>query len=288
MNTTPSEELPRPSDTEYDSQVAHTIWELERRVRRGRTSDATRRALLSAHIDQLRMIEERLGLPEAGRSFALLQSRVAPAALLLPAENEACEHLVPLAEHLHRRGFNVLVSSLSYRRLGQPPHSPQYWQTCLDEAENRYEMLNHYASRLSVVGVGLGAVMALHLASKKRVHAIVALYPTLEVPVGLNDRLRALVRRVFPRWMSNPPGWSMQRRMAAEGARSKLQQLNVPVLAVAEDRRDGDEGRVTRAAQKLGASDVAQVELVPRGRGAVAGDLPENTLDTLVAFLRRR
>jgi dienelactone hydrolase len=288
VNHTPTEDSPRESAQEYDSQVAHTIWELERRVRRGRTSDATRRALLSAHVDQMRMIEERAGVPEVGRSFALLQNRVAPGALLIPREGEACEHLEPLGRALQRRGFNVLASSLSYRVLGQPTRSPQYWQTCLDEAENRYDMLNHYASRLSIVGVGLGAAIALHLATRKRVHAIVAMFPTLDASIGLNERLRALMRRVFPRLLASPPGWEMQRRMAADDARSKAPRLTVPILAVAEDRRDGEAGRSARAARKLEARQVAQVELVPRGRSAVPSELPETTIDNVVEFLRRR
>ncbi len=119
-------------------------------------------------------------------------------------------------------------------------------------------------------------------------HAVVALYPTLEARVGLSERLQSLMRRVFPRLLSSPPGWNMQRRMAADDARRRVPKLRVPIFAVAEDRRDGDGGRATRSAQKLEASHLAQVELVPRGQSAVAGDLPEATLDHLVAFLRRR
>lgn len=288
MNHTPTEDSPREPAQEYDSQVAHTIWELERRVRRGRTSDATRRALLSAHVDQLRMIEERGGVPEAGRSFALLQNRVAPGVLLIPGEGEVCEHLKPLGAHLQRRGFNVLASSLSYRVLGRPTRSPQYWQTCQDEAENRYDMLNHYASRLSIIGVGLGAAIALHVASRKRVHAVVALFPTLDASIGINERLRTLMRRVFPRLLTSTPGWSMQRRMATNDARDKAPRLTVPILAVIEDRNDGEAGRSTRAARKLEELKLAQVELIPRGRPAVASELPETTIESIVAFLRRR
>lgn len=287
-NHTPAEDSPRDSETEYDPQVAHTIWELERRVRRGRTSDATRRVLLSAHVDQLRMIEERLDVPEAGRSVAFLQNRVAPGVLMLPGEGETCEHLEPLGRALYRRGFNVLASSLSYRELGQPTRSPYYWQTCLDEAENRYDMLNHYASRVSVVGVGLGAAIALHLASRKRVHAVVALYPTLDARVGLSERLRGLMRRVFPRWMAAPAGWETQRHVAADEARRKAPKLTVPIFAVAEERRDGESGRATRSAKKLQAAGLAEIELLPRGRDAVPGELPDATLDNIVAFLRRR
>jgi len=286
VNHTPAEGLPRTSNQEYDPQIAHTIWELERRVRRGRTSDATRRVLLAAHIDQMRMVEERLGVAPTGLTFARLQNRVAPGVLILPGEGEDCEHLRPLAEALYRRGFNVLASSLAYRALGD--QRPYYWQTCLDEAENRYDMLNHFASRLSIVGFGLAAALALHIASRKRVHAIVALYPTLEARVGLSERLRGLMRRAFPRWITTPPGWDTQRRMAADEARDKARKLSVPIFAVAEDRFDGAAGRAARSARKLETHRLAEVELIPRGRNTVQADLPDATLEHIVAFLRRR
>jgi len=234
----------------------------------------------------MRMVEERLGVPQAGLTFARLQNRVAPGVLILPGEGETCEHLRPLAEQFYRRGFNVLASSLAYRDLDE--RRPNYWQTCLDEAENRYDMLNHYASRLSVVGFGLGAALALHLASRKRVHAVVALYPTLEARVGLTERLRSLMRRAFPRWMTTPPGWDMQRRMAADGARNKAATLSVPIFAVAEDRSDGDAGRSVRSVRKLETHRLAEVELVPRGRGTAQADLPDSTVENIIAFLRRR
>jgi hypothetical protein len=76
VNQAPAEESPQAPRPAYDFEVAHTIWELERTVRRGRVTDATRLSLVNAHMQQLRMVEGRVGIAEASRSFALLQDRI--------------------------------------------------------------------------------------------------------------------------------------------------------------------------------------------------------------------
>jgi pimeloyl-ACP methyl ester carboxylesterase len=279
---TPAPPKPEPP---YDSQIAHTIWELERSMRRGRPSEASRRALLSAHVEHLRMLEERLGVAVESRSQVLLQGRIAPGALLIPGEREGCERLRNLAEHLYAGGFTVLASSLAYRSFDRPGVAPTYWQTCLDEAENRYDMLDHYASRVAVVGVGLGAAVALHLAARKRVHAVAALFPVFDAAQGWGERLRAFLRRALPRAAKVPAGWSVQRRMAARQAQGKVA---VPLVVVAEERSDrSDAGRSLRAVRALMGHKPLQLLLIPEGSPATPEALPAEILAQLVGFLSR-
>ncbi|MFQ5601329.1 MAG: hypothetical protein ACE5G2_12360 [Candidatus Krumholzibacteriia bacterium] len=288
MSRTRLEGSPLIADREYDPQVAHTIWELERAVKRGRASEATRRALVKAHVDQLRMIEERAAVPEQERSFLFLQPRVVPGILMIPGEGEGCAGLHHLGERFHRRGFAVLASSLSYRVLGQPGRSPFYWQTCLDETEGRYDMLQHYASRIAVLGVGFGATMALHLATSRRVSSVLALFPTLHASLGLRERFEAVLRRLMPR-QKTPPGWSMQRRMATENAREKADRLGTRILVIAEERHDRSEaGRSVRVAQRLLASRAAELRLVPPTQPDSRLELPPELLEELITFARPR
>ena len=288
VNQAPAEEPPQAPRPAYDYEVAHTIWELERTVRRGRVSDDTRLALLNAHVQQLRMVEGRLGVAEAGRSFALLQDRIAPSVLLLPGEEQGCENLRSFANSLHRAGFSVLASSLAYRGLGQPGQSPSYWQTCLDEAENRYDMLNHYASRIAVVGVGLGAAIAMHLATRRRVNAVIALFPVLDAALGTGDRIRVALRNLMPRVFKKPTGWNMQRRLATDGVRKAMGQVTAPVLALAEDGASGRDGnRTLRLLQRLGEGSTLTLQQVPAG--ATSPDtLSSAAVDKLVTFLKQR
>ena len=117
-------------EREYDVQLSHTIWELERAVRRGAASEGLRRSLIEAHGQQLRYMEDIAQVPRHQRSLLLLQPRPSDAVLLLPAEGNGCDQVQPLAEQLHKRGFTVLATNLSMRTLDQPGRSPSYWQTC--------------------------------------------------------------------------------------------------------------------------------------------------------------
>ncbi len=286
VNQEPAEESSQPRRPEYDNEVAHTIWELERGVRRGYGGEATRLALLQAHVEQMRLLEARLDIPEAGRSFLLLQDKSAPSVLMLPGEGQNCAGLHALGSRLHRAGFGVLASSLAYRSLERPGLSPFYWQTCLDEAENRYDMLNHYATRIAVVGVGLGAAIALHLATRKRLNAVVTLFPVLDARLGATDRLRTMMRNVAPRLFKSPPQWTMQRRLATEGVHKATSQFGAPILVLTEEHnQQGDAGRSLRFIKQLTERGGAQLQVVPAG---VTEALPDAAIDTLLAFLKQR
>jgi dienelactone hydrolase len=237
----------------------------------------------------MRLIEVRAGVEEAGRSFVLLQERVAPGVLLLPAEGQDCGPVRRLAERLFDRGFTVLASSLAYRTLDLPGISPIYWQTCLDEAENRYDMLQHYTSRVGIVGVGLGAAMALHVATTKHVHNVVALFPTFDARVGIGEKVRGLLRRVLTRRKKTPAGWPAQRSMAAENGRQAVAKHAIPLLVIAEDRRDrSDAGRSVRVARRLAAQIGAPIHLLPAGEVESPDGLPRESVEKLVNFLRGR
>ena len=286
VNQAAAEESAQPPRPEYDNEVAHTIWELERGVRRGYGGEATRLALLKAHVEHMRLFETRIDIPEAGRSFLRLQDRSAPSVLVLAGESQDCSGLQTLGSRLHRAGFGVLASSLAYRSLDRPGLSPFYWQTCLDEAENRYDMLNHYATRIAVIGFGLGAAIALHLATRKRVNAVVGVFPILDAKLGATDQLRTMMRNLAPRLFKTPPKWTMQRRLATAGVQKATSQFGAPILVLVEERsQKGDAGRSLRFVKQLTERGGAQLQTVPAG---AADALPDATIDTMLAFLKQR
>jgi esterase/lipase len=274
-------------EREYDEQLSHTIWELERSVRRGGASETLRRSLIEAHAQHLRHLEDIAEIPRPQRSQLLLQGRPTEALLLLPGEGAGCDELQGLADSLYKRGFTVLASNLAYRVLDQPLHSPQYWQTCADEAQHRYDILTHYSTRVGVIGVGMSALVALHLASVRRVSEVVALFPTLGSEAGWVERLRATFRRLVLRDARMPRGWAHQRQLAARAAREQTGRLTVPLYVVVEDRSDRSEaGRSASIAHKLASRAATRVKVVPAG--TTARDLPAAVQDDILSFLRRR
>lgn len=288
MNRTNPEGIPLESNREeYDSQIAHTIWELEQSVRRGRVSEETRRVLIEAHADQLAIIEKRAGITDNNRSLLLLQNRVSPGILLLAGEEAGTDELRPVARFFHRAGFNVLCTTLAWRDHERPGYSPTYWQTCLDETANRFDMLQVYSNQVTVLGCGLSVALMVHLAANKKIHSLIALFPTLHADVPFRERLRFALRKLIPGGRKNPPGWNLQRRMAADGARNRAKKVNVPILLVVEDLHDKSElGRSAAMAEQLFAGRSDSVKRVPSAQ-ASPRLLPQLVLEHLVGFARR-
>jgi pimeloyl-ACP methyl ester carboxylesterase len=248
-----------------------------------------RRAVAEAHREHLNQLEERAGVPREQRSFLVLQQRPGDSILLLPGEGAGCDELRAAGEFFHRNGYSVLASSLAFRTLGEPGRSPLYWQTCVDEAENRYDILQHWSTRVVVLGVGLGATIALHLAAVRRVAAVLALFPTLHAAPGWRDHLRALLRKITP-WRPTPaPSWSTQRELAAAGARDTMEKIAVPLFVLAEERRDrSDAGRSAQAAQRLMSRRATEVRVVRPGEVTSVAALPAALLEQMVTFARAR
>jgi hypothetical protein len=271
---------------EYDSQIAHTIWELEQSVRKGRVSAETRRVLIEAHASQLEIIEERAGIADSHRSHLLLQNRIAPGILMLAGESGGTEEMRQLARFFHRAGFNVLVTTLAWREHDRPGYSPTFWQTCLDEASNRFDMLSVYSNRVTVLGCGLSAALMVHLARQKQLQALIALFPTLHAEVSFRERFRLLLNRWIPRRAKTPPEWTSQRRMAADLARQRAKGLEVPTMLVVEDLHDkSEQGRSAATAERLFSRRADEVKRVPTAQ-ASPRLLPQLILEKLVAFAR--
>jgi esterase/lipase len=244
--------------------------------------------LVEAHLDHLRYLEERSEVPRQQRSFAFLQAQPTDGALFLPGEGAGTDEVERLAEAFHQRGHSVLASALALRSLDHPGRSPQYWQTCADEAEVRYDMLAHFADRIIVVGVGVAALIALHLATRRRVDAVVALFPVLEGNPGWMQRMQSALRRLLRREEEVPRTWSGQRSDASRAARDAVDRITVPLFVVIEDRDDrSDAGRSAQAAAKLEARATTRVRRVPAA-AASARALPPDLIDEMLAFTRRK
>lgn len=271
---------------EYDSQIAHTIWELEQSVRKGRVSAETRRVLIEAHASQLEIIETRAGLDESHRSSLLLQDRVAPGVLMLASESGSTEEMRPVARFFHRAGFNVLVTTLAWRELDRPGYSPTFWQTCLDEAENRFDMLQVYSNRMTVLGCGLSAALMVHLVRDKQVQSLIAMFPTLHADVSFRERFKLLLRKWIPRTAKTPAAWTSQRRMAADLARQRAKGLEVPSMLVVEDLHGKTEqGRSAATAERLFSRRADEIKRVPTAQSSPRL-LPQLILEKMVNFVR--
>ena len=135
----------------------------------------------------------------------------------------------------------------------------------------------------------MGALIALHLATTRRVSAVVALFPSLGSEATWLERLRATLRRVVLRDTSTPSGWQHQRRLAARAAHEAAGKVPVPLYLLVEERKDRSEAaRSARIAQKLLHRASTQVRLLRPGEATGIRELSPAIQDEIFAFLRRR
>ena len=242
--------------------------------------------LIEAHASQLETVEKRAGINENNRSLLLLQNRVSPEIMLLAGEGAGTDELRPIARFFHRAGFNVLCTTLAWRDYERPGYSPTFWQTCLDESSNRFDMLQVYSNHVTVLGCGLSAALMVHLANDKKIHRMIALFPALHADVSFRERFQFALRRWIPSTRKDPPKWNMQRRMAADLARGRAKKMKIPILLIVEDLHDKSElGRSAATAEQLfaGRSDI--VKRVPSAQ-ASPRLLPQLILEKLVESSR--
>jgi hypothetical protein len=274
-------------EREYDVQLSHTIWELERAIRRGATSESLRRTLVEAHAQHLRHMEDIAGVQRHQRSVLLLHPRPTDTVLLLPGEGSGADEVLGLGENLYKRGFAVLATSLSLRGLDPAAHPPLFWQTCADEIENRFDVMAHFSTRTTVVAVGMAAVVAMHVATTRRIEALAALFPTLGSAPGWVERLRATLRRLVLRDTSTPAGWAHQRQLAARAAHDAAAKIALPLYVLVEERKDRSEAaRSAKGAQRLVHRAATRVRTLRPGEAASVRDLPPAVQEDLIAFLR--
>jgi carboxylesterase len=77
-----------------------------------------------------------------------------------------------LSRYLHQRGFSVLVPYIDHYSFGSPAGT---WSQWVEAAQERYWELKARCETVSVVGLSMGATLALALASKETPTAVVAL-----------------------------------------------------------------------------------------------------------------
>jgi len=257
-------------------------------ARRGTASEGLRRSLIETHTQHIRYMEDVAQVPRHQRTIVLLQAKPTPALLLLPAEGMTADELQPLAEEFHRRGFTVMATNLAYRTLDKPGRSPVYWQTCSDEVENRFDVLAHYSTRVSILGLGMGGLLGLQVATTRPVGEVVALFPTLGSQNGLLERWRATLQRLLRREATLPRTWPEQRKVAARAASANLLRASVPFYVLVEDRNDrSEQAQAMQAARKLVQRAATKVRVLRPGEAASLRDLPPAVFDEILAFLRR-
>ena len=100
-----------------------------------------------------------------------------------------------LGEHLASQGYTVLGPRLSGHATEVRDLRRARWQDWLHSVQDGYHMLRHQVDQIILVGLSLGGVLSLILASQKPVDGIIAMSTPFELPKqGLLKWIRPILR----------------------------------------------------------------------------------------------
>ncbi len=211
--------------------LALTAWDLERSERTLPDTPRARVIRLRTHARLQAALEEHRGVPPENRSFIGIQENSRSACLLVHGVSSTPADLRPLAEYLHANGLTVYLLLLpGYGLAGEGP-SRIMWRASLQEIKLRYRFLRRLHRQVHLVGYGLGAALAIHLARQEAVTSLILLAPALIPRVNIVERL--LLRLKVHRLPGLRPrlGWRPEELEAMESARSQISRLRLPVYA---------------------------------------------------------
>jgi carboxylesterase len=96
--------------------------------------------------------------------------------LMLHGLGASSVELARMAKDLHQQGFTVVVPDITGYCFGTPG---QAWEAWVSQAQNHLWELRKQYTTVSVVGVSMGATLAMVLAQRENIHALVLLSTAL-------------------------------------------------------------------------------------------------------------
>ena len=244
----PAEEKEREKAVRPETiSLALAAWELEKTRAARPDSPRAREVLLRTHQRLQSEVESRRGVPPADRSLILVSPGASDSVLVIHSATTTPATMRPLAEQLHRAGFNVYAPLMPTKANLAQGIGDVLWRACLQEARLRLRLLRGAGRRVHVVGLSFGAALAVHLAAEDKPHSLVLLAPALEPRLPLHVRLllRLNVHRL--QFVRRKYGWDLEVLEAMERARPLLSHLDMPVYAA----QCQDDERISPASLRL-------------------------------------
>jgi carboxylesterase len=130
------------------------------------------------------------------------------ACLLLHGFSGAPGEMQDLGEFLHQQGFTVLGVRLFGHGTPLPDLDRARWQDWVASAEDGYYLLRSAGKRVVMVGMSMGASLALYLGSQLPAEGIVALSSISRLPSDMHSRYARVMELIRPLWggiSSSPP-----------------------------------------------------------------------------------
>lgn len=278
----PSAPEPMPSEpvvTPEAQALALTAWDLART--RGDREDTPRGQIMTLRTHQklIAAFESGRRIPEEDRTFLRVRENARGSFLLIHGMSTGPADLRGLAKHLGDNDCNVWVLRLP--ELGAVPGavSNASWESSLLQASQRCRMLSRGGGKLHVVGLGYGAALALHLASRNEsISSLVLLAPALMPRVSAFQRqiVRFRLHRLgmFRRML----GLNVDLMEGMDAARGRVGRVRVPVYAAQCDDDDRASPASLRFLQKKSNNRSSLFRVFPTGGHGILAEHGERVL----------
>jgi esterase/lipase len=260
----------------WHGQINRTIWEIQRQVGAQPDQPRYRRELLRAHFLQHFEFDKAFHVPRDDRSFLFLQDQESPACLLIHGAQGTPAEMRELGSHLYARGVSVYCPRFSRTDSKERMVS---WESWVTQAQISLETVCTFSKTTFVVGLSLGATIAMVLCNlNESLRGAVLLAPALYPRAGIKTRIYQFGRIVTPTVFYRLAGWNGEVLRAMDYVKKNTKKIAVPVLAVqaADDRHLSHRGlKFVRRHCENPASDI---KLLPHGshvltRGAAKAEV---------------
>ncbi len=281
-NGAPAAPEPMPAEpavTPEARALALTAWDLART--RGDREDTARGQLMTLRTHQklIAAFESGRRIPEEDRTFLRVRENARASFLLIHGMSTGPADLRGLARHLGDNDCNVWVLRLP--ELGAVPDAVSHasWESSLLQAGQRCRMLSRGGGNLHVVGLGYGAALALHLASRlEAINSLVLLAPALMPRVSAVQRqiVRFRLHRLglFRRLL----GLNADLLEGMDAARSSAGRVRVPIYAAQCEDDDRASPDSLRFLQKKAHNRASRFQVFPTGGHAILAAHGERVL----------
>lgn len=269
----PTAPEPMPSEpvvTPEAQALALTAWDLART--RGDREDTPRGQIMTLRTHQklIAAFEAGRRIPEEDRTFLRVRENARASFLLIHGMSTGPADLRGLARHLGDNDCNVWVLRLP--ELGAVPGAVSHasWESSLLQATQRCRMLSRGGGELNVVGLGYGAALALHLASRSdAISRLVLLAPALMPRVSAFQRqiVRFRLHRLAP--FRRLLGLNVDLMEGMDAARGRVGRVRVPIYAAQCEDDDRASPASLRFLQKKVDNRTSRFQVFPTGGHAI-------------------
>lgn len=259
--------------------LALTAWDLART--RGDREDTPRGQLMTLRTHQKLIAAYEAGrhIPEEDRTFLRVRENARGSFLLIHGMSTGPADLRGLARHLGENECNVWVLRLPELGNSTDAVSRASWESSLLQARQRCQMLSRGGGKLHVVGLGYGAALAVHLASRSDIiSSLVLLAPALMPRVSATQRILVHLKLHRLGFFRRLLGLNADLLEGMDTARSRVGRVRVPIYAAQCDDDDRASPASLRFLQRKAQNRASRFQVFPTGGHSILAAHGERAL----------